>query len=126
MTLFVSFSCNEDYHFASKQVPCDKNCALDDNIIAKKETKKRQWGLNNEHRCKLKLVIKHFDMKILGNFKFRLAVVKRKDNEWVLILIIPRYDNIHRKGTRKINIKKYEDLCSFGICCFLTIQAGKM
>ena len=37
--------------FASKEVPSDMNCALDNSITAKKE-RKRQQGLGNEHRCK--------------------------------------------------------------------------
>ena len=85
--------------FASKQVPCDDNCALDNNWQKKKE---KEQGLDKEHKHKLKPVIKHFDIRILLNFKFSLAVVKRKDSEWVLILIIPRdVFNVHRKGTRK-------------------------
>lgn len=55
-------------------------------IIGKK--KEKEQGLDNEHKHKLKPVIKHFDIRILWNFKFSLAVVKRKDSEWVLILII--------------------------------------
>jgi len=100
--------------FASKQVPCDYNCALDNNWQKKKE---KEQGLDKEHKHKLKPVIKNFDIRILWNFKFSLAVVKRKDSEWVLILIIPRdVFNVHRKGTRK-HPKVYR-LCSFTIYCF--------
>lgn len=68
--------------------------------MAKK--KEKEQGLGKEHKHKLKPVIKHFDIRILWNFKFSLAVVKRKDSEWVLILIIPRdVFNVHREGTRK-------------------------
>ena len=100
--------------FASKQALCDDNCALD--VIIGKKKKEKEQGLDKEHKHKLKPVIKHFDIRILWNFKFSLAVVKRKDSEWVLILIIPRdvYD-VHRKGTR--NIQKY----TVFFCCVISL-----
>ena len=45
----------------AKQVPRDENCALDNNIIAKKIIMKSHLELGNEHERKLKPVIKQFD-----------------------------------------------------------------
>lgn len=52
-------------HVTAKQVPRGKNCALDNNIIAKKIRMKSHLELGNEHEHKLKPVIKQFDVRIL-------------------------------------------------------------